>query len=276
MNRLLPTSIALIFFASNSLLCRLALRGGHIDAGLFTGLRLLSGAIALALILAGRHRGAVKPKGNWISALALFAYAAPFSFAYLELSVGTGALILFGSVQATMIGWDLYKGSRPPVSEWIGLLLALAGLIGLTAPGVSAPDPLGSVFMAVAGIAWGIYSLRGKGSSDPLADTAGNFVVSVAFVIPLVGLTSTGWHISEKGLLLAVASGALASGVGYAVWYAALRGLTATRAAIVQLLAPVIAAGAGVLLLGEEISTRLIVCGAAIVAGVALAIIGKK
>lgn len=269
---LISTAVALLFFASNSLLCRLALLGNHIDAGSFTALRLASGAIALTFILLSKEGRSVRFRGGWISAFALFAYAAPFSFAYLDLPVGTGALILFGSVQATMIGWDIWKGGRPPVLEWVGLVLALGGLAGLVAPGLSAPPLLASGLMAVAGISWGVYSLRGKFSSDPISDTAGNFLRSVPFILLLTPWSAPVLHVSERGILLAVASGALASGVGYAVWYRALTGLTSTRAAIVQLLVPAFAAVAGVVVLGEKVTARLILSACLIFAGVILAL----
>jgi drug/metabolite transporter (DMT)-like permease len=269
------TAGALVAFAANSVLCRVALRRGLADAATFTCVRLVSGAMALGLILALASRGAKRPAGSWRSATALFAYAAPFSFAYLRLTTGTGALILFGTVQATMIGRDLLRGSRPGRSEWIGFAFAVAGLVALTAPGLAAPDMLGASLMAVAGVAWGAYSLMGRGAGDPLAATTGNFLRSVAFAVPLAAFTSRSWNLQMHGALLAMASGALASGVGYATWYAALRGLTATRAAILQLLVPVLAAAAGVVVLGESVSLRLVLSAASIFAGVALAVLGR-
>jgi drug/metabolite transporter (DMT)-like permease len=269
------TATALVAFASNSVLCRLALRQGLADAATFTGIRLGSGALALTLLLLAR-RAKKRPAGNWRSAAALFAYAAPFSFAYLRLAAGTGALILFGSVQATMIGRDLLRGTRPGPRESAGLVLAVAGLVALTAPGLTAPDPFGALLMVVAGIAWGAYSLLGRGVSDPLAATTGNFLRGVVFAVPLFLWSWPALKVEPRGVALAVASGALASGVGYAVWYGALRGLTATRAAILQLLVPVLAAVAGVLLLGEKVSLRLILAATTIFAGVGLAVLAPK
>jgi len=210
--------------------------------------------------------------GSWISAALLFLYAITFSFAYLSLSTGTGALILFGSVQVTMIIVALRSGERPHVLEWIGLFLALGGLVYLVFPGLLAPSPLGSILMTVAGIAWGFYTIRGRGSQNPLADTAGNFLYAVPmiFVIRVVSLGNI--HISGNGILLATLSGALASGVGYVIWYAALRGLTTTRAATVQLSVPVLAAWSGVVLLSEHVSTRLVIAGIFILGGIALAL----
>jgi drug/metabolite transporter (DMT)-like permease len=265
------TALALVGFAGNSLLCRLALAERAIDAASFTGVRLASGALVLA-VLARSWR---PTQGSAISAAALFAYAAPFSYAYLRLGAGMGALVLFGTVQATMIGWGLARGERPRPAVWIGLGLALAGLAGIAAPGATSPDPIGLGLMMLAGIAWGIYSLRGrKRAGSPLAITAANFLLSVPLAVALAAAAARlgALHASATGLALAGLSGAVASGLGYSLWYAALPGLTATRAAILQLLVPVLAAGGGVGLLGERVSPRLLLTGAAILGGVALAV----
>ena len=264
-------SAALVGFAANSLLCRAALASRSIDAGSFTLVRLSAGAVALAVI--ARARG---PRGSagtsFVPAAALFVYAMTFSLAYLRLATGTGALILFGAVQLTMIAAGLRAGERPRPAVWFGALVALGGLVALTFPGLASPDPLGASLMGLAGIAWGVYSLRGRGAPDPLAMTARNF----ALATPFAGLA---WIVSEtmgiahadlRGAVLAIASGALASGVGYSLWYAALRGLTATRAAVVQLSVPVLAALSAVAFLGEPISARLALAGAAILGGVAV------
>jgi drug/metabolite transporter (DMT)-like permease len=265
------TFFTLIAFASNSVLCRLALAPGLIGAGTFTGVRLLSGAMVLMLMVALRGR-ATAVQGTWGSAVALFAYAAPFSFAYLRIPAGVGALVLFGTVQATMIGSDLLKGKRLRSTELAGLVLAVAGLTVLTLPGVSAPDPAGVGLMIVAGVAWGIYSLRGRAAIDPLKSTATNFSRSLLFAMPL-GIASLGYEtFTLTGVSYAIASGAMASGLGYALWYTALRGLTATQAGIVQLLVPALAAIGGILLLGESVSVRLLFAGLTILAGVALAV----
>ena len=265
------TFFTLIAFASNSVLCRLALAPGLIGAGTFTGVRLLSGAVVLMLLVALRGR-ATAVQGSWGSAVALFAYAAPFSFAYLRIPAGVGALVLFGTVQATMIGSDLLKGKRLRSTELAGLVLAVAGLTVLTLPGVSAPDPAGVGLMVVAGVAWGIYSLRGRAAIDPLKSTATNFSRSLLFAMPL-GIASLGYEtFTLPGVSYAIASGAMASGLGYALWYTALRGLTATQAGIVQLLVPALAAIGGILLLGESVSVRLLFAGLTILAGVALAV----
>ena len=265
------TFFTLIAFASNSVLCRLALAPGLIGAGTFTGVRLLSGAMVLMLLVALRGR-ATAVQGSWGSAVALFAYAAPFSFAYLRIPAGVGALVLFGTVQATMIGSDLLKGKRLRSTELGGLVLAVAGLTVLTLPGVSAPDPAGVGLMVVSGVAWGIYSLRGRAVIDPLKSTATNFSRSLLFAMPL-GIASLGYEtFTLPGVSYAIASGAMASGLGYALWYTALRGLTATQAGIVQLLVPALAAIGGILLLGESVSVRLLFAGLAILAGVALAV----
>jgi drug/metabolite transporter (DMT)-like permease len=274
----LLTVLALVGFAANSLLCRAALAGGGrlIDAASFTGVRLLSGALVLGLLL--RSRGGSAQGGSWGSALALFAYAAGFSLAYVRISAGVGALLLFGCVQATMLGTGLMRGERPRPLEWVGLLLALGGLVGLTAPGATAPDLVGAGLMAGAGVAWGIYSLRGRGSTDPLAATARNFLLSVPMALALSAVSAGVWgapHATARGVVLAVASGALASGVGYSLWYAALPHLTATRAAIVQLSVPVLAATGGVLLLGEQVTARLLGAGSALLCGVLLALAAR-
>jgi drug/metabolite transporter (DMT)-like permease len=269
------TAFAMVAFAANSLLCRLALRTSAIDPGTFTTLRLVSGAVLLAVwVLVARGR--FRLGGDWAGAALLALYAIAFSFAYVELSVGTAALILFGTVQVTMLVAALLGGERPPALEWAGLLCALAGLVVLVAPGLTAP-PLGaSALMAVAGIGWGGYSLRGRGAVDPLRDTAGNFARSVPMGLAINLLTPrAALHLQPAGALYAAASGALASGVGYAVWYVALRGLTATRAAVVQLSVPVLAAAAGRIVLGERVSMRLLVAGAMILGGIGAALAAR-
>lgn len=262
---------SLIAFAANSVLARLALRSGSIDAASYTSIRLATGAFALALlVLAGGQRPT--ERGTWRGAFWLALYALPFSFAYLALSTGAGALILFGAVQLTMIGTGIARGERPTGREWVGLGVAVVGLLALVSPGVTAPPAWAALLMAVAGFAWGVYSLRGRGVADPLRETAGNFVRSVAFAVPALLLARGGIHAGREGVLLAAASGALASGCGYAIWYAALPALTATRAAVAQLAVPAIAAVAGIALLGEPLTLRLLLSGCAILGGVALAV----
>ncbi len=206
----------------------------------------------------------------------LFLYAIAFSFAYLSLSAGTGALILFGSVQVTMLLVALHSGERPQLLEWLGLLFALGGLVYLVLPGLEAPSPVGSVLMMIAGIAWGVYSLRGRGVGSPLANTTGNFIRAVPLIIVVRLVLMNDVHMTQSGILLAVLSGAIASGVGYVIWYTALAGLSATRAAIVQLSVPVLAAWGGVALLAEDVSLRLVLAGALILGGIALAIAGRR
>ena len=273
---ILFTTLAMIAFASNSLLNRLALGQGSIDPVSYTLIRLVAGAVMLALIAAiQRNNGKAGMRGSWLSAALLFLYAISFSFAYLTLGAGTGALILFGSVQVTMILAALSSGERPRVLEWLGVFLALGGLIYLVLPGLTAPSPLGSALMTAAGIAWGFYSLRGRGSNTPLADTTGNFVYAAPFIILVRLISFKGIHLSMNGALLAAFSGAVASGIGYVIWYAALRGLTTTRAAIVQLSVPALAAWGGVIFLAESLSVRLILAGALILGGIALAATGR-
>jgi len=274
---MLYTSLSMVAFASNSLLNRLALGQGSIDAVSYTTIRLMAGAITLWLIsFLQRNNVGSKLRGNWISAAMLFIYAITFSLAYLSLTAGTGALILFGTVQVTMILAALRSGERPQLLEWMGVLLALSGLVYLVMPGLKAPSPLGSALMMMAGIAWGVYSLRGRGTGSPLADTAGNFIRAVPLIALVRLVTLNGVELSQPGILLAILSGAVASGVGYVIWYAALRGLTATRAAIVQLSVPVLAAWGGVAFLAETISLRLILAGVFILGGIALAITGRR
>jgi drug/metabolite transporter (DMT)-like permease len=223
-----------------------------------------------------KAKGSPLSKGSWLSALWLAGYAVCFSFAYLNLTAGTGALILFGSVQLTMIAISLVRGERPPPLEWLGLAIAIAGLVYLVLPGLSSPPLNSSLLMAAAGASWGLYTLRGKGSSDPLADTTGNFVKTVPFAIALIAIFFLNIHLTSRGVMLAIISGALASGVGYTVWYAALKFHTATRAAVLQLAVPVIAAAGGVLFMAEQFTSRLIVAGALILGGIAMTIAGKK
>lgn len=268
------TALAMVAFASNSLLCRQALAHTQIDAGSFTLVRLLAGAVALYLIVRVRD-GTLGRAGSWPSAVALFAYAAGFSFAYLSLPAATGALLLFGAVQATMIGYGWWAGERLHGRQWAGFVLALGGLVGLLLPGLSAPPWQGTVLMLAAGMAWGVYSLRGAGGADPTRVTAGNFLRATAFA---VGLSLALWPSATwdgAGILYAIASGALASGVGYAIWYTALRGLTATTAATVQLSVPVLAALGAVVFLGESVSLRLVLAALAILGGIALVLIDR-
>ena len=270
------TSITLVAFASNSILCRLALAPRLIDAGTFTVVRLVSGAVMLGIVLIATERRIALFRVHWFSALALFAYAAPFSFAYLHIPAGTGALILFGAVQVTMIGWDVLHGKLFNIAELLGVVLAVSGLVVLAWPGASAPDIQGASLMAVAGVAWGVYSLLGRGVGDPLRATASNFALSLVFAVPLGVASYNSATVTVHGLVLALCSGAVASGIGYAIWYAALRGLTSTQAGIVQLLVPVLAALGGVFLLGESISLRLVVSAVMIFSGVTLAIINVR
>ncbi len=270
------TTFAMLAFAGNSLLCRIALKHTNIDAASFTTIRLLSGALMLWLIVQVR-RSATHGNGNWLSAFALFAYAAAFSFAYVSLSAATGALLLFGAVQATMIGYGIWSGERFVKWQLVGLALAFGGIVGLLLPGLSAPPLLGSLLMLSAGIAWGIYSLRGKGAGDPTKVTAGNFLraVPIAAALSIVMFIANGLSL-DAGVWYAVASGALASGVGYAIWYTALPSLKATHAATVQLSVPVIAALGGIVFLGEPITLRYVLASMAILGGIALVILEKQ
>lgn len=265
----LITLAAMLAFAGNSLLCRVALKSTGIDAASFTSIRILSGALVLWAIV--RMRGSLQgAEGSWPSAFWLFAYAAGFSFAYVTLPAATGALLLFGAVQATMIGYGLWKGERLGAIQVAGMLAAFAGLAGLLLPGASAPPAMGAALMLFAGISWGIYSLRGRGAGDPTRVTAGNFLRAVPFAVLVSLALSSRVSVDASGALYAMASGALASGVGYAIWYTAVRELRATSAATVQLSVPVIAALGGVAFLGEPITLRLALSSVAILGGVAM------
>jgi drug/metabolite transporter (DMT)-like permease len=265
------TSLAMIAFAGNSLICRVALNHTRIDAASFTTVRLISGALMLGLIVSMR-RGTPAGSGNWLSAFALFVYAAGFSFAYVSLPAATGALLLFGAVQVTMIGYGVWTGERLVKRQLVGLMLALAGVVVLLLPGLAAPPLSGSVLMLGAGVAWGVYSLRGKGAGDPTSVTAGNFLRAVPIAAALSAVMLNGISADTAGFWYAVSSGALASGIGYAIWYTALPALKATHAATVQLSVPVIAALGGILFLGEPITPRLLLASAAILGGIALVI----
>jgi drug/metabolite transporter (DMT)-like permease len=278
---LLLTAVTLLAFASNSILCRLALAEGEIDAASFTFFRLVSGALFLWLVifLPARYQKGETRAGSWPMAIALFAYAICFSFAYLSLSAATGGLILFGCVQATMIAYGIAKGERPSLVEWLGFAIALSGLVYLFLPKLEAPSIVGGSLMAVAGIAWGAYSLLGKGATNPSLATAGNFCRTLPFAIVLtfgypLGLSHDDF--TTRGVALAIVSGAITSGLGYVVWYHALKGLTATRAAVVQLAVPVIVALGGIAFLGEEMTPTLAISGLLILGGIAIVIASKS
>ncbi len=265
------TAIAILAFAGNSLLCRLALKTTSIDAATFTSVRLISAAVALWLLLRFRDQ-TTSGASSWPSAFALFAYAAGFSFAYINLTAATGALLLFGSVQLSMISYGLWRGERMSVLQIVGLACAFGGLIALVFPGLAAPPLLNSIMMIGAGCAWGIYSLRGRGTGDPTMTTAGNFLRTVPITLVLSMFWFSYAMIDGRGVLNAIASGAITSGIGYAVWYKVLPFLKATHAATVQLSVPVIAAAGGMFLLGEPLTLRFIFSSIAILSGIALVI----
>jgi len=276
----LATVVTMIAFAGNALIGRAALRDTAIDAMSYTTIRLAAGAIVLVAIARlarrGRERGPARLGGTWISALALFAYAILFSFAYRGMAAGSGALVLFAAVQATMIGWGLVQGERFRPIQIAGLAMATAGLVWLVAPGLDAP-PLGAASaMAASGVAWGLYSLRGRGAGDPLVASAGNF----ARALPFAGLGSlvaaTSASLDPAGVALAVASGAITSGIGYAIWYTVVPQLAATTAATVQLTVPAIASGMAVVFLGEALTLRLVLASIAILGGIAVVIVWRR
>ena len=278
------TAFALIAFASNSVLNRLALGGNTIDAGSYIGIRLISGALTLWLIngISKRDFSLIRTAfigasfHRFLPAFYLFAYGVAFSFAYRTLSSGMGAFILFGTVQTTMFSMAILRGERPHISEWLGLVVAFGGLVYLVLPGLSAPDPLGALLMIIAGVAWGFYTLKGRGVKDPLETTALNFILSVPMILAVNVLNIRQMHFSTEGVAYAIVSGALTSGVGYVIWYAALKGLKTTQAALLQLLVPIIAAVGGIIFLSENITSRLIVAGLLIIMGVVLALLGKR
>lgn len=260
----------MIAFAANSVLCRLALGQGLIDAASFTTLRLGSGTLCLLCLVVMRNPRWRPQAPKWIPILALFAYMACFSFAYLKLSAGTGALILFGCVQFTMIGSAIYKGEQLAAQAWVGILLALSGMVYLVLPGIEAPDPAYSLLMAIAGIAWGLYSLSGMQGSDPTSATANNFFYALPIAAGVSLLASHNLSITWQGAALAIASGAIASGIGYAIWYRVLPQIKASNAAIVQLSVPALATIGGVIFLAEPASLRLVFATLLTIGGISL------
>ena len=270
------TGMALIAFAANSVLCRLALGERAIDASSFTVIRLLSGAmVLLAIISIKGNKTDSSTKGSWSASLMLFLYALTFSFAYITLDTGTGALILFGSVQITMILLSLISGDRLHITEWTGVAIAFIGFVYLILPGLTTPSAMGFLLMVVAGIAWGIYTLKGRSSDVPLMDTAYNFLRALPLVIILAIITVKNAHYSYEGVLLAVLSGGIASGIGYTIWYIALGGLSATQAAVVQLLVPVIAAFGGIVFVSEAATLRLTASATMILGGILMVVLGR-
>lgn len=274
---ILMTSIAMLAFAGNSVLCRLALMDASIDPASFTAIRLLSGALTLALVmLATRRKREAFREGGWAAASMLFVYAIAFSYAYVSLGAATGALILFGFVQATMIAIALYRGDRPAGTEVLGWLIAVAGLVALLLPGATSPSWQAAMLMAGAGIAWGLYSILGRNQRDPLASTAANFIRASAFVVVLMVLAGAHADVSARGIGIAVVSGAITSGLGYVAWYAALNYLASFQAALVQLSVPAIAATGGALLLSEALTLQVVLSGLAILGGLGVALLGKR
>ncbi len=262
------TIVAMTAFAANSVLCRLALGAGLIDAASFATVRVVAGAIVLALLMAPRWRKNKRANADWRAVAMLFTYMVFFSFAYITLSTGTGALILFGAVQLTMFAYALRAGERFSTVSWLGLSVAFAGLVYLVSPGVTAPDPAGAVLMAVAGVAWGVYSLLGRSVADPLEATANNFILCVPLVVIVSLLFLSDYRTTTLGLALAAVSGGVTSGIGYAIWYEALKGLPATSAATVQLSVPAIAALGGLVFMSEDLTVRLLFASAATLGGV--------
>jgi drug/metabolite transporter (DMT)-like permease len=278
---LVLVALAMLAFAANSIFARLALGAAEIDAAGYTGVRMLAGAVTLALLLAYQRRpvaigGAFRTGSRWITAAALLGYAIAFSYAYQYLGAGMGALILFATVQTSMLGWALIKGDRPGLIALAGMAVALGAFVYLVSPGLVAPHPLGAALMIVAGLSWAVYSLLGRGSKEPLVDTAYNFILAVPVSLALCALSLAQGLPSQLGLVWAIASGALASGVGYAIWYRALPRLSRSSAAIVQLTVPAIAAAGGILFIGETLTWRLIIASALILGGIAIALTARR
>lgn len=272
------TTFALIAFAFNSILCRLALGSAAVDAVSFTVIRLFSGALILVLLLIANGKISATSRGNWRGASALFLYAICFSIAYLELKTATGALILFAAVQFTMISVAILRGQHLNALEWAGVLIAMAGLVYLLLPGASAPSITGFLLMSAAGVAWGFYTLIGRGSGNAMADTSWNFIrtVPMALLLVLWLLVTGDSHVTGSGVMLAVLSGALASGLGYTAWYLALAGLSISQAAVLQLLVPVIAAVGGVFIVSEAFTINLLISSAIILGGIATVLYGRQ
>jgi len=272
---LLLTGVAMLALAANPLLCRMALGAGDIDAASYTGIRVLAAAALLRLLTLRRPGADARRPVDWRAVATLFGYLVFFSFAYLSINVGAGALILFGAVLLTMFAVALRSGEQFPPACWAGLLIAAAGLVYLVSPGMAAPDPVGALLMTIAGVSWGLYSLLGRGETEPLGTTADNFL----YAVPLaVGASIVFWgdaHMTTRGVVLAAVSGAIASGLGYALWYAVLAGMAATRAATAQLSVPVIAAFGGVVLLSEPVTPRLLISSAATLGGIAIVLLRR-
>jgi len=271
------TLLALIAFAGNSIICRIALKETAIEPAFFTSIRLISGAIVLMLIvLLTAKPDETKSKGSWFSAAMLFIYAAAFSYAYVSLETGTGALILFGVVQITMIAYSLFSGNKMNHTEWLGVAVALCGFLYLMLPGAKAPSVLGFALMTISGIAWGVYSIRGKTTKNPLQDTAYNFLRTIPFLLLLLYFLLQESNYSKTGVFLALFSGVVTSGLGYIIWYTALKGLTTIQASVVQLFVPVLAGLGGLILMNEAISFRLFVAALLILGGILLLIVKKN
>ena len=282
---LLATGFALLAFAGNSVFCRLALGDEAIDAASFTAIRLLSGILVLVIILllakfiqkkqSSAELSDSEAKGSWLAGFLLFLYAVTFSYAYISLDTGIGALILFGAVQITMILISILSGNRLHYLEWTGVVIAFSGFVYLVLPSLSTPSMTGFILMTISGVAWGLYTVKGRGCTDPISDTAYNFMRTLPFIVILLVVTIQNANLSQAGAILAVMSGAIASGIGYAVWYFAIRGLSVTQAAAVQLLVPIIAAIGGVLFASEVVSLRLVIASFMVLGGIMLLVLGR-
>ncbi|HEU5180537.1 MAG TPA: DMT family transporter [Candidatus Polarisedimenticolia bacterium] len=276
MRTLFHGGLAMLAFAANSVLCRVALRQELIDPAAFSTIRIAAGA-AMLLLVGARGSGPFLPsRGSFLTSGLLVLYVVPFSFSYVVLTTGTGALILFGCVQITMLLGALRSGERIVPAQWAGLAVALAGLVLLALPTLATPSLPAALLMALAGVAWGLYSWRGRKSADPLAATTANFVGALPLVLIAAAAARGSLHFSAWGVALSAFSGAVTSGLGYVAWYAALRRLTGLQASVIQLGVPVLAALGGVIFLAESVSARLILATLLVLGGIALAVVGKE
>jgi drug/metabolite transporter (DMT)-like permease len=267
--------VAMLAFAANSLLCRFALQQGLIDPVSFCSLRLVSGAMTLAVFMRLKSDCSLLAHQDWHAATLLFMCAALFSFAYLTLPVGTGALILMAAFQLTMFGEGFRLGERFSPVAWFGFVLAAAGFFALVAPSVATPAPLGTALMAIAGVAWGLYSLRGRAVADPLVATAGNFARAAALAMLLSLFFMADAHADALGVAMAIASGAVTSAMGFVLWYAVVIRLSAFQTATVQLLVPLFATVGGIVFLSEPLTWRATAGAMAILGGIALVLTSR-
>lgn len=277
----LLTLFTMLCFAGNSVFGRLALSTTSIDPSSYTFVRLVCGALVLCVLVIFREKISLRQllpsnRASWFSSLALFVYASAFSFSYADLTTATGAVLLFGAVQATMIGYGVMRGEPLAILQWLGVVISVAGFIGLMLPGIEAPELLPSMVMFISGVAWGVYSLRGQGADKPLMSTAINFIGATAISAVLITVCWSQVIFDRDGFIYAALSGGLTSAIGYAVWYQVLPWMRSVHAASVQLTVPVLTAVGGVLFVAEPLTLKLVLASAAILGGIALVILSKR